>query len=168
MSFMTEAFKPVKHHIQVKARQEGNLFENVYWADAPEFAVSSISSTNSPVQIIGFRYERAVGVKLGILAESFGFKLNAHKWISYNNGLFAQPDFILVSPSGAAILIEVKHTWTDTSSQLRLYTRLLEKLGLSPITSLTVCRNLTSLTPRDEIIHDFHDLQQDSVWQLRI
>ena len=162
---MEKAFSMMDHHIQTKVHQRGNLLKNVQWSDAPWFAKST---KNTPAQITGLRYERAIEQKLSILAESLGFKLIAHKWINYNGDLFAQPDFVLVSSSGAAILIEVKYTYTDTSNQRELYTRLLQELDLNPITSLIICRNLTSETPRDKIIHNFHDIKQDSIWQLRI
>ena len=165
MNLITEIFKPVKHHIQTKARRQGDLLKDVHWTDTPEFAKAS---KNTPAQITGLRYERAVELKLSTLAKAFGFNLGAHKWIHYNNWSFAQLDFVFISSSGAAILIEVKYNWTDTSSQRKLYTRLLQKLGLTSITSITICHNLTSETPRDKIIHNFHDLKQDSIWQLRI
>lgn len=161
---MTEAFKPVKHHIQVKARRDGGSIRNVYWTHAPDF----IEANHTPAQTTGLRYERKIEQELTLLADDLGFKLLAHKWISYNDRSLAQPDFVLTSPSGAAILIEAKYTYTDTFNQRKLYTRLLKQLGFWPITSITICHNLTSAIPRDKIIHNFHDLQQDSIWQLRI
>ena len=165
MSFMTKAFSVTNHRIQTKVWQQDILLKNVQWADAPWFTESS---KNTLAQKTGLRYERVFEQKISVLAESIGFKFIAHKWINYNGDLFAQPDFVLVSPSKAVILIEAKYTYTNTLNQRKLYTRLLQKLGLNPITSITVCRNLTSETPRDRIIHDFHDLKQDSIWQLRI
>ena len=166
MSFMEKAFSQLEHHVQTKVGQRGNFIKGVYWAGTPWFAEPN--KKNTPAQTTGLRYERKVEQKLITLATSFRFELVSHKWIGYNGDLFAQPDFVLISPSGAAILIEVKYTYTDTSNQRKLYTRLLKELGLNPITSFTICHNLTSETPRDKIIHNFHDLQQDSIWQLRI
>ena len=166
MSFMTEAFKPVNHTILNKPRESDYLIRSAQWVGVPEFSKSK--KKNSLAQTTGIRYEKRVEQELATFAVLLGFKLISHKWIKYNDWIFAQPDFILISPSGAAILIEVKYTWTDTLDQRKLYTRLLQKLNLNPTTSITICHNLTQETPRDKIIHDFHDLKQDSVWQLRI
>jgi len=162
---MTEAFKPANHNIKAKTQVPVNPVTGAKWADPPTFAKAN--KKNSPAQVIGIRYERRVEKALSTLKEDHGFTLTSHKWIHFN-GVYAQPDFILSSLSKAAILFEVKYTYTDTSAQRKFYTKLLKELGFGPITSLTICHNLTSSTPRDKIIHNFHDLQQDSIWQLRI
>jgi len=166
MSFMTEAFKPANHIILTKPRKPDNLIKSVQWVDTPGFV--KIDKKNSPAQTIGIRYEKRVEKELIALTNLEGFELASHKWIKYNNKFFAQPDFVLISLYGTSILIEVKYTYTDTFDQRELYTKLLKKLGYKSITSCTICHNLTSETPKDKIIHNFRDIKQDSVWQLRI
>ena len=163
MSFMTEVFKPVKHNIVLKPKKAN--IKIACWIDTPEFA--KVNKKYSTAQTAGIRYEKRVKQELLKLADSLGFELISHRWIKYNDGSFAQPDFVLVSLL-ESILFEVKYTWTDTSSQRNHYTNLLKEIGLKSITSCTVCHNLTSKTPRDEIIHIFSDIKQDSIWQLRI
>ena len=80
----------------------------------------------------------------------------------------AEPDFVLVSASGAGILVEVKYTWEDTAAQRGFYSTLLKSLGISPITSVTICRNLLPSTPPDSIVRDFYSIFDGAVWQLRV
>ena len=165
MSFMAEAFKPGNHHIKPKARVPVNSVSGATWSNPPLFA--QLNEKTSPAQTIGIRYERRVEKVLSTIREDHGFILTSHRWIKFNE-VYAQPDFILSSLSKAAILFEVKYTYTDTLAQREFYTRLLKELGFGPVISCTICHNLTSSTPRDKIIHNFHEITQDSIWQLRI
>ena len=132
----------------------------------PEFAGGKLSR----VQKAGLSYEKKVCAQLDSIAQSLGWKGNAHQWIQYTVNTrtrIAQPDYFLISPSGATILFEIKLTDCDTTDQRQLYTTLLSGLGFNPITSITVCKNLSTSTPTEKIITDFNDLTQDSIWQLR-
>lgn len=164
MSFMADVFKPSTHQIEAQVREPISTYTDVMWTPPPAFASSNTKP--APARLAGIRYENRVRAVLSSHLSNYGFILHSHRWIYFNDS-YAQPDFILVSPSGSAIIFEVKYTYTDTSSQRKLYEQLLERLGFWPITSCTICHNLTAATPRDKIIHDFHDIEQDSVWQLR-
>lgn len=82
-----------------------------------------------------------------------------------NCGNYVCPDFVLISPAGCAIVVEVKLTWCDTSAQRFKYESLLEALGYS-VFSVTVCRNLTPFTNRAMVVSDFHDIFPDAVVHL--
>lgn len=123
------------------------------------------SFPSSPAARAGSLYERRVGQRLSVIAKSLGLILWDHQTISVG-GSVAEPDFVLVSPAGAGILIEVKYTWEDTSAQRAFYTSLLKSLGISPITSVTICRNLLPSTPPDSIVRDFYSIFEGAVWQL--
>ena len=167
MSFIAEALQPYAGEIQDGSwgAKTKASFNNVSWADTPDFAKNAKKS--SPAQLKGFRYEKRLEIYLTGLTKELGWTLISHRWVAYN-GLFAQVDFILIPPSDPAILIEAKYTYTDTTEQRKLYTKLLEELGFISITSCTICHNLTPSTPRDKIIHTLSGLTQDSIWQLRI
>ncbi len=157
-------FKPSTHHIQDTTTRvsPANLI-GTCWVDNPNFPKGQMSNA----QKMGIRYENRIGKKLTTLAQSLGWQLIDHRWISYQ-GSIAQPDFVLIAPSGAGILFEAKYTHTDTSVQRALYANLLKELGIYPLTSCTICHNLTNQTPQELIITNPLDIAQDSIWQLRI
>lgn len=121
----------------------------------------------TPAQKMGIYYERKVGQHLAARVPGIGGTLWDHEWIEYD-GAFAQPDFIIIFPSNACLLLEVKYTWIDCSGQLELYKDLLTFLDYGPVTACTVCRNLAPGVPRDKIVQELEDVVEGSVWQLRL
>lgn len=119
----------------------------------------------SPLARLGIRYERKVGQFLTPIATNLGLDLWDHQRLKVGSST-AEPDFVLVSASAAGLLIEVKYTWEDTTSQRAYYAGLLHLLGISPVVSCTVCRNLTPSTPKHLIVRDFYSITDNSVFQL--
>ena len=114
----------------------------------------------------GATYERRVGKELKKYATELGWELLDHWWLCSpvsRGTIWKQPDFVLISPSEAAIVFESKLTWVDCSFQLASYTNLLSQMGYSAF-GVTVCRNLTPLSPPP--ITNFYDLCPNSTWHL--
>lgn len=116
----------------------------------------------TPAQKAGYRYERRVGKVLAAQAASLGWALWDHVWIG-NDEIVRQPDFVLISPSGAALVAEAKLTWVDTRAQLEEYCTLLARMELAPV-PFSICRNLTPESP--DIVLDFDSIYSYSVWHL--
>jgi hypothetical protein len=114
---------------------------------------------------LGIRYEKKVKDFLSPIATHLGLDLWDHQRLSVGTST-AEPDFVLVSASAAGLLIEVKYTWEDTSSQRAYYSGLLRLLGISPVVSCTICHNLTPSTPKNLIVRDFYSIEDNSVFQL--
>lgn len=121
------------------------------------------SRPSSPSAAFGTRYEARVGQRLSSLASSLGFDLWDHQRLVVGSSV-AEPDFVMVSASGAAILFEVKYTWEDTRNQLKFYSDILLALGLYSVVSVTICRNLVPDAPPP--IFDFLDIEEGSTWQM--
>lgn len=117
---------------------------------------------STPAQKLGLRYERRVGKVLAKETASLGWTFWDHPWIG-NDLTTRQPDFVLISPSGGALVAEVKLTWVDTQAQLEEYCSLLTRMELAPI-PFSICRNLTPETPN--IISDLLSVYPSAVWHL--
>jgi hypothetical protein len=118
-----------------------------------------------PAARLGIRYERRVRQFLSPIAANLGLDLWDHQRLQVG-GSTAEPDFVLVSASAAGLLIEVKYTWEDTLNQRAFYAGLLRLLGISPVVSCTICRNILPSTPTDLIVRDFYSIADNSVFQL--
>ena len=101
----------------------------------------------------GLTYERKVALFLEKVATSLGWQLHDHPWLAGP----MQPDFVLESPSGCFILIEVKLTEVDCSAQLAKYRSL-----LGNVPALQICRRATN--PSTAKV--FEDLEQNSTMML--
>lgn len=104
-------------------------------------------------QKAGCAYERKVGRWVRPLAAELGFTLLDHPWLEGP----CQPDFLLVAPSGAVIIVEAKLTWVDCSAQRAKYQRV---LAGRPTTFVQVCRRLTPQSPAPV---DFLSIEDNSV-----
>ena len=122
---------------------------------------------SSGAQTIGKRYENRVGKYLEALSYEMGWDFDPQPWFQWGNR-YCQPDFLIHSPSGGTLLFEVKYTWMDTTNQLRMYRDLIRALGCSPITSITICRNLTPGVDKSLIVRSFEDLKEGCIWPLRV
>jgi len=68
----------------------------------------------------GLGYERKVGRELKRLLLPLGWRVRDHEWV---DGV--QPDFVLESPAGCLMVVEVKLTQTDCEMQLGKYKHVL-------------------------------------------
>lgn len=94
----------------------------------------------SPAQRAGLRYQARVEVALRPQAEALGLHLHSGLWFTDPlTGLPCSPDILLESPSSCLLLIEVKLTQVDCSSQFSKYRR-----ALGDVPCVQVCRRLTS------------------------
>lgn len=116
----------------------------------------------------GYAYERKVAKHLARLCAAVGWTLFDHQWFEYREGAVIkhfQPDFILTTPSGAALVAEVKLTDCDTQEQLFRYTRYLAHWGLRCV-PLTIVRHLTPQSHR--VVDTIEDIDSNSVLHLWI
>ena len=110
----------------------------------------------------GLTYQHRVGKVLQPLAKDLGWAFYAEEWIYH--GAWLQPDFILISPSNAALILDAKLTFTESAwPQLARYAAALSAWGYGT-TCIQVCRNLTPSAP--PAVADFVDLDDQSVWHL--
>ena len=96
--------------------------------------------TTNGTRARGGAYERKVGRWLVGQSESLGWHLHDHPWL-YVGDTVCQPDFLLTSPSGCIILIEVKLTECDCTVQIAKYRR---ALASHQVTALQIARRITS------------------------
>jgi hypothetical protein len=116
----------------------------------------------------GYTYERKVGRVLAKLCSENGWKLWDHQWFVYVSGTdvkYFQPDFIVERPGANNILVEVKLTYVDTTTQCDKYLGYLKLFGLECFPVIAV-RNLTPNVLRDLIVDDFSKATPGSVWHL--
>lgn len=127
----------------------------------PVWATSSLT----PAQAKGIRYEKRVGEWLRKTCAERGWELWDHQWFCHQAGelvTYFQPDFIIERPQGN-ILAEIKLTYVDTTAQLQRYVDCLRVFGLicNPI---TIVRNLTPNTP--SIVTELDSITPNSVLHL--
>ena len=96
--------------------------------------------TQTGTKLRGNTYERKVGNWLESRAAELGWELIDHPWL-YHSGGWCQPDFLLESPSGCFVLIEVKLTECDCAAQIAKYRR---ALAPHSVVALQICRRVTS------------------------
>jgi len=86
----------------------------------------------TPAQRKGFGYEKRVKTRLEQLLLPLGWRIRDHVWVEH-----VQPDFVLESPGGCLLVVEVKLTQTDCEMQLAKYKHVLGcDLGIQ------ICRRL--------------------------
>ena len=123
----------------------------------------------------GLFYEQKVGKYLQGEAKRLGVELWDHPWLPEGGEADAReaysktrpspfagwcsPDFVLWLPT--PVILEVKLTWVDVTTQRRKYMKALRKY--SPI-FVQVCRNLRP--DSKNIVGDLMDCRMDSVWHL--
>ena len=129
-------------------------------ANPPAFAKKSRSAAAKR----GYAYEAKVGKHLATLAAGVGWELWTQQWL-FHKGKFCCPDFVLISPGGCAVVVEVKLTYVDTSCQRFAYEQLLELLGYR-VSSITVCKNLHPDVDTSAVVYSFEDCFPDSVVHL--
>jgi len=103
-----------------------------------------------------------VGRVLRLYSVQLGWDFIDHQWIETFDG-WLQPDFVLVPPSGCALLVECKLTWKDCSAQLRKYRLALQGMQ-QPSCCIVACRNLTSQAPVP--FTSLEDVEDGGVWHL--
>lgn len=97
----------------------------------------------SPAQRRGLRYQRRVGKWLAAETAPLGWVLHSGPWLrDPATSAPCSPDFLIESPS-CLIIVEVKLSQVDCTSQVAKYRRALAPL-CCPISSVLVCRRLTA------------------------
>lgn len=116
---------------------------NIAGLKAQRLKAAALPHTRQPPAVKrGYGFEDKVGGLIEALAAELGWVFLDHPWFDHN-----QPDFVLISPSQAAVVFEVKLTWTpEAVCQLARYSTLLAE-EYHPITQVVVARNLTPVTP---------------------
>ena len=131
----------------------------LYWTDAGPFPRSTLRGTKAR----GRTYENKVAKVLKKESEELDLFFRDHMWLDMD-GIWIQPDFVLESPGGGALLLEAKLTYTrDAFEQLVRYAHVLEPY-YSSVAPILVCRNLTYDTP--EPVRNFCDLTPWCTWHL--
>lgn len=112
------------------------LLADLPTASAPFVSVPSSRGTRGR----GLTYERKVGQWLRLQIAGLGWQLFDHPWLQLADSV-CQPDFVLISPSGCAIIIEAKLTECDCAAQTDKYRRALSGW---PTTVVQIARRVTS------------------------
>lgn len=118
-------------------------------------------------QANGLVYERKVGELLTTHCDKVGWKLWDHQWFVYEDEAkikYFQPDFIIERETDN-VLVEVKLTLVDTSTQVNKYLHYLKIFGLDCFPVIIV-RNLTPTASL--IITDFDKITPNAVLHLWI
>jgi len=132
----------------------------VVLTDPPGFAKRSRKATAQQ----GYAFENKVGRKLRRLADGLGWQLWEQQWL-WEKDKYHCPDFVLIAPSGCAIIVEAKLTLCETDNQRFKYEGLLTQLG-HPAISVTVCKNLTPAVDQDYLVTELEDIFPDAVVHL--
>lgn len=157
-----------KLQIIFKSKPTSTLMHPIYtnlkpeWVEAGPHRQQVVRGTRAQ----GRAFEKKVGKRLHTLSNELNWEFHDHHWIKVpkldGTSFYLQPDFVLISPSKGALLIECKLTWTpDAEAQLTRYMKVLNLMGLRPVPILT-CRNLTPDTP--ENVKTLCECEPWSVW----